>query len=74
MRRWLLGAVRSKRIPLPGPAPPPLQIESFGFTSTLRAATAGQAFPQCVFDHCKWGRRRPPAAQGSAALLPVELA
>ncbi|KAL1934061.1 hypothetical protein VTP01DRAFT_6243 [Rhizomucor pusillus] len=25
--------------------------ESFGFTSELRAATAGQAFPQAVFDH-----------------------
>jgi len=25
--------------------------ESFGFTSTLRAETGGQAFPQCVFDH-----------------------
>lgn len=25
--------------------------ESFGFTTALRAATGGQAFPQCVFDH-----------------------
>jgi len=25
--------------------------ESFGFTADLRANTAGQAFPQCVFDH-----------------------
>jgi len=25
--------------------------ESFGFTSELRQQTAGQAFPQCVFDH-----------------------
>lgn len=25
--------------------------ESFGFSGTLRAATSGQASPQCVFDH-----------------------
>ena len=25
--------------------------ESFGFNSALRSATAGQAFPQNVFDH-----------------------
>lgn len=26
-------------------------LESFGFTADLRSQTAGQAFPQCVFDH-----------------------
>lgn len=25
--------------------------ESFGFTAALRGATAGKAFPQCVFSH-----------------------
>jgi elongation factor 2 len=28
-------------------------VESFGFTADLRSHTAGQAFPQCVFDHWK---------------------
>merc|ERR1712072_1091241 len=26
--------------------------ESFGFVAALRQQTSGQAFPQCVFDHC----------------------
>ncbi|MCL7031189.1 hypothetical protein MKW94_007003 [Papaver nudicaule] len=26
-------------------------VESFGFSAQLKSATAGQAFPQCVFDH-----------------------
>ena len=26
-------------------------LESFGFNASLREATSGQAFPQCVFDH-----------------------
>lgn len=35
-------------------------MESFGFNGDLRSQTAGQAFPQSVFDHweimngCKW--------------------
>ena len=41
-------------------------IESFGFTATLRAATAGQAFPQCVFDHWEV-LQADPLASGSQA-------
>jgi elongation factor 2 len=33
--------------------------ESFGFTSDLRAATSGQAFPQCVFDHWQYLNANP---------------
>jgi len=40
--------------------------ESFGFTQTLRAATSGRAFPQCVFDH--WEQMSgDPLAEGSKA-------
>ena len=41
-------------------------IESFGFTSTLRAATSGQAFPQCVFDHWET-MNTDPMSSGSPA-------
>ena len=40
--------------------------ESFGFDSDLRAATSGQAFPQCCFDH--WQTiEQDPLAEGSLA-------
>jgi len=40
--------------------------ESFGFSSALRAATGGQAFPQCVFDH--WAKLpSDPMSEGSQA-------
>ncbi|CAL5221742.1 g3992 [Coccomyxa viridis] len=41
-------------------------IESFGFTGTLRAATSGQAFPQCVFDHWET-MTQDPLADGTQA-------
>jgi len=40
--------------------------ESFGFTAALRGATAGQAFPQSVFDHWKIVESD-PMVDGSAA-------
>merc|ERR1711990_1230189 len=40
--------------------------ESFGFDSDLRAATSGQAFPQCCFDH--WQTiEQDPLSEGSLA-------
>jgi len=40
--------------------------ESFGFSGALRAATGGQAFPQCVFDH--WQELpSDPMSEGSKA-------
>jgi len=45
--------------------------ESFGFTQKLRAATAGRAFPQCVFDH--WEQLPGnPTEEGSKANILVE--
>ncbi|CAK0780182.1 hypothetical protein CVIRNUC_004960 [Coccomyxa viridis] len=41
-------------------------VESFGFTGTLRAATSGQAFPQCVFDHWET-MTQDPLAEGTQA-------
>ena len=45
--------------------------ESFGFTQALRAATAGRAFPQCVFDH--WDQLiGDPLTEGTKANAVVE--
>ncbi|KAK8588965.1 hypothetical protein V6N12_023374 [Hibiscus sabdariffa] len=45
-------------------------LESFGFSSTLRNATSGQAFTQCVFDH--WDMMlSDPLEPGSSAALHV---
>jgi len=41
-------------------------LESFGFVADLRAATSGQAFPQCVFDH--WALMAGDALDGSDKL------
>ncbi|KAK4398726.1 Elongation factor 2 [Sesamum angolense] len=48
-------------------------IESFGFSSTLRAATSGQAFPQCVFDHWDMMSSDPLEAGSQAAALVAEI-
>ncbi len=48
-------------------------MESFGFTSALREATSGNAFPQCVFDHWQVLAGDPLAAGNAAfdAMLAV---
>ncbi|CAI5512388.1 unnamed protein product [Closterium sp. Naga37s-1] len=46
-------------------------IESFGFSAQLRAATSGQAFPQCVFDHWEM-LMSDPLEQGTQAFKIVE--
>jgi elongation factor 2 len=48
-------------------------IESFGFDSTLRAATAGQAFPQCVFDHWEVLQADPMVAGSQANTLVLDI-
>jgi elongation factor 2 len=48
-------------------------IESFGFDSQLRAQTAGQAFPQCVFDHWELMLANPlePESQSNNLVLDI---
>ena len=48
-------------------------IESFGFDSTLRAATAGQAFPQCVFDHWEVMQADPLTVGSQAHTLVLDI-
>jgi elongation factor 2 len=47
--------------------------ESFGFTADLRASTAGQAFPQCVFDHWQQFPSDPLEAQTQANKLVLDI-
>ncbi|KAL3583912.1 hypothetical protein D5086_014973 [Populus alba] len=48
-------------------------VESFGFSGTLRAATSGQAFPQCVFDHWDTMSSDPMEAGTQAAQLVTDI-
>lgn len=43
--------------------------ESFGFTADLRMATAGQAFPQCVFDHWQMMAESPLVANSKVNVI-----
>jgi elongation factor 2 len=46
--------------------------ESFGFTADLRSNTAGQAFPQCVFDHWQVMPGDPMDGSSKPALIVAE--
>lgn len=48
-------------------------IESFGFTAVLRAATSGQAFPQCVFDHWEMMQADPLQTGSQAATIVADI-
>jgi len=47
--------------------------ESFGFTAALRAATGGQAFPQCVFDHWQEMNGDPMDPESKTGKLVLEI-
>ncbi|VYS57170.1 unnamed protein product [Arabidopsis thaliana] len=48
-------------------------VESFGFSGQLRAATSGQAFPQCVFDHWDMMSSDPLETGSQAATLVADI-
>ncbi|EFH59055.1 hypothetical protein ARALYDRAFT_318060 [Arabidopsis lyrata subsp. lyrata] len=48
-------------------------VESFNFSGQLRAATSGQAFPQCVFDHWDMMSSDPLEAGSQAATLVADI-
>jgi elongation factor 2 len=48
-------------------------VESFGFDSGLRAATGGQAFPQCVFDHWEVMQSDPLESGSQANTLVLDI-
>ncbi|KAM0684480.1 translation elongation factor 2 [Mitosporidium daphniae] len=47
--------------------------ESFGFTADLRSHTAGQAFPQCVFDHWQQFPGSPLEANSKISVIVKEI-
>ncbi len=48
-------------------------IESFGFSGTLHAATSGQAFRPCVFDHWEMLNSDPDEASSQAGIIVSEV-